>query len=238
MMRPGKRFSTNMAISSRSAAPPDHPPHPPRPHAAWRAGERLDPPCPRRRLAAHSDRRVDGRRGRGSQHSACSRGTCGRGASGHEQERRARERARWSLAVRPVQIDPYWQHGGHAAINSIAVDGTGVSVNDRSYAAFSRKPESVAVADFDNGDVVRLIEKRTQKDRAEPSLRLRPPQRGLRIRLLPRARRELRHRRFVADAGRRHAEGGGRRSTPCARGSRRIGGRRSARERSRSAIRR
>ena len=28
-----------------------------------------------------------------------------------------------ALAVRPVQIDPYWQHGGHAAINAIAVDG-------------------------------------------------------------------------------------------------------------------
>jgi hypothetical protein len=64
-----------------------------------------------------------------------------------------------ALAVRPVQIDPYWQHGGHAAINSIAVDGREVSVNDRPYAAFSCEPDSVAVADFDNGDIVRLIEK-------------------------------------------------------------------------------
>jgi F5/8 type C domain len=67
------------------------------------------------------------------------------------------------LVVRPVQIDPYWQHGGHAAINSIAVDGGEVSVNDRPYATFSREPESVAIADFDNGDVVRLIEKRARK---------------------------------------------------------------------------
>ncbi len=62
------------------------------------------------------------------------------------------------LAVRPVQINPYWQHGGHAAIDAIAVDGRRVWVNDRIFAAFSREPESVSVADFDNGDVIRLIE--------------------------------------------------------------------------------
>jgi F5/8 type C domain len=63
------------------------------------------------------------------------------------------------LAVRPVQVDPYWQHGGHAAINSIAVDGSEVSVNDRPYATLSREPDSFAVAEFKNGDVIRLIEK-------------------------------------------------------------------------------
>ena len=62
------------------------------------------------------------------------------------------------LAVRPVQINPYWQHGGHAIINSIAVDGKFASVNDRTYAAFSREAEVVAIADFDDGDVVNLIE--------------------------------------------------------------------------------
>ena len=70
------------------------------------------------------------------------------------------------LAVRPVQVDPYWQHGGHAAINSIAVDGGELSVNDRPYAAFSREPDSFAVADFDDGDVVRLIEKGPREPRA------------------------------------------------------------------------
>jgi hypothetical protein len=74
-----------------------------------------------------------------------------------------------ALAVRPVQVDPYWQHGGHAAINSIAVDGRKVSVNDRPYATFSREPDSFAVAEFDNGDVVRLIEKGPRK--TAPSLR-------------------------------------------------------------------
>ncbi len=74
-----------------------------------------------------------------------------------------------ALAVRPVQVDPYWQHGGHAAINSIAVDGREVSVNDRPYAAFSREPDLFAVADFDNGDVVRLIERGPKK--TAPSLR-------------------------------------------------------------------
>ena len=68
-----------------------------------------------------------------------------------------------ALAVRPVQVDPYWQHGGHAAINAIAVKGRRVSVNDRTYATFSRTPNSVAVADFDNGDVVRLIGKGRKK---------------------------------------------------------------------------
>jgi hypothetical protein len=73
------------------------------------------------------------------------------------------------LALRPVQIDPYWQHGGHAAINSVSVDGREASVNDRPYATFSLPPDSIAVADFDNGDVVRLIDKGPGK--TAPSLR-------------------------------------------------------------------
>ncbi|MGZ9154434.1 MAG: hypothetical protein ACXW6J_14235, partial [Candidatus Binatia bacterium] len=67
------------------------------------------------------------------------------------------------LAVRPVQINPYWQHGGHAVINAIAVDGRQVWVNDRIYAAFSSQPEIVSIADFDNGDVIRLIENEPQQ---------------------------------------------------------------------------
>jgi len=62
------------------------------------------------------------------------------------------------LAVRPVQINPYWQHGGHAPISAIAVDRAGVWVDDRLYAAFSRQPDAAAVADFDGGDVVKLID--------------------------------------------------------------------------------
>jgi hypothetical protein len=62
------------------------------------------------------------------------------------------------LAVRPVQINPYWQHGGHAPISAIAVDGDRVWVDDRLYAAFSPQPDAAAVADFDDGDVVRLID--------------------------------------------------------------------------------
>jgi hypothetical protein len=61
------------------------------------------------------------------------------------------------LAVRPVQINPYWQHGGHAAINAIAVDGRELLVNDRVFLAVSRDPDVVSIADFDDGDVVRLI---------------------------------------------------------------------------------
>ncbi len=62
------------------------------------------------------------------------------------------------LAVRPVQINPYWQHGGHAAIDAIAVDGAQLWVNDRIYAAFSKEPDFVSLADFEDGDVTRLIE--------------------------------------------------------------------------------
>ena len=78
----------------------------------------------------------------------------------------------------------------------------------------------------------------TQEDRAEPSLRLWPPQRRLRIRLLACAGREPRRRRVVADAGRRRAAGGGAVRRLARDRRRRTGGRRSARERSRSATRR
>ena len=64
------------------------------------------------------------------------------------------------LAVRPAQINPYWQHGGHAPIDAIAVIGREARIDDQIYAAFSREPDAVTVADFDDGDVVRLIERR------------------------------------------------------------------------------
>jgi hypothetical protein len=63
------------------------------------------------------------------------------------------------LSVRPVQINPYWQHGGHAAISAIAVEGDRLLVNDRIYAAFSRNPDAVTIVDFDHGDVMKFIEK-------------------------------------------------------------------------------
>jgi F5/8 type C domain len=67
------------------------------------------------------------------------------------------------LAVRPVQINPYWQRGGHVAINAIAIQGRQVWVNDRIYAAFSSKPEVVAITDFDDGDVIKLVENLSQE---------------------------------------------------------------------------
>jgi hypothetical protein len=62
------------------------------------------------------------------------------------------------LAVHPAQINPYWQHGGHAVINAIAAEDRQLWVNDRPYVVFSSKPAGVAIADFDGGDVVNLIE--------------------------------------------------------------------------------
>ncbi len=73
------------------------------------------------------------------------------------------------LAVRPVQVNPYWQHGGHAPIYAIAVEDARALVNDRSFAAFSRAPDAATLAEFDGGDVVRFIETRPRK--SAPSLR-------------------------------------------------------------------
>ena len=76
------------------------------------------------------------------------------------------------LAVHPVQINPYWQHGGHAAINAISIEGKQVLVNDRCYGVLSDEPDFVAIADFDDGDVISLIEKgprRTRRKRRSDS---------------------------------------------------------------------
>jgi hypothetical protein len=62
------------------------------------------------------------------------------------------------LVTRPAQINPYWQHGGHANIHAMSLDGEVLSVNDEVYAAFSRAPSVVSIAEFDEGDVTRLIE--------------------------------------------------------------------------------
>lgn len=66
------------------------------------------------------------------------------------------------LALRPAQINPYWQHGGHAIINSIAIDGKELRVNDGWYAGFSSAPDVVTIAEFHDGDVVKLIENQPQ----------------------------------------------------------------------------
>ena len=76
---------------------------------------------------------------------------------------RVRKSGSLVLAARPVQINPYWQHGGHARIDAIKLKGRRLSVNDRVYAAFSSDPDVVAIVDFDRGDVVRLIEKRRRR---------------------------------------------------------------------------
>jgi hypothetical protein len=73
------------------------------------------------------------------------------------------------LAVRPVQVNPYWQHGGHAPISAIAVEGERALVNDRPFAAFSRAPDAATLAEFEGGDVVRLIETRLRN--SAPTLR-------------------------------------------------------------------
>jgi hypothetical protein len=73
------------------------------------------------------------------------------------------------LVIRPVQVNPYWQHGGHANIKAIAMEGARVVVNDAVFATFSIEPTATSIADFDEGDVTRLIEKGPST--SPPSLR-------------------------------------------------------------------
>ncbi len=70
---------------------------------------------------------------------------------------RARQEGALVLTTRPVQINPYWQHGGHALIDAIRIEGAALWVNDQSHAQFSRAPDAVTIADFEDGDVVRLL---------------------------------------------------------------------------------
>jgi hypothetical protein len=76
---------------------------------------------------------------------------------------RAPQKGALILVIRPVQINPYWQHGGHALIDAICVEDRMVLVNDRRYAVFSSDPDVVAIADFDEGDVVKLLEQGPQE---------------------------------------------------------------------------
>lgn len=69
----------------------------------------------------------------------------------------AKESGSLVLSLRPAQINPYWQHGGHAQVRSIVADGSQVWVNESPYAAFSAEPAVTTVCDFENGDVARLI---------------------------------------------------------------------------------
>jgi hypothetical protein len=62
------------------------------------------------------------------------------------------------LALRPAQINPYWQHGGHAIVNAIAFERRELWVNDRRFARFSHEPDVVTITEFQDGDVVTLIE--------------------------------------------------------------------------------
>jgi len=66
------------------------------------------------------------------------------------------------LALRPAQINPYWQHGGHAIVNAIAFERKELWVNDRRFARFSHEPDVVTITEFQDGDVVTLIENEPQ----------------------------------------------------------------------------
>jgi hypothetical protein len=61
------------------------------------------------------------------------------------------------------ELGKHLTHGGHAAINATAVERRQVWVNDRCFAAFSSEPETVAIAELGDGDVIRLIESEPQQ---------------------------------------------------------------------------
>lgn len=62
-----------------------------------------------------------------------------------------------ALTVRPVQINPYWQHGGHAPIHALNIEDRTVFVNNEWYAVFSKTPDRALVRDFDEGDVIHYV---------------------------------------------------------------------------------
>ena len=172
-IRPRRRCSTNTAISSRSAARP-------RSRRSLRLGGALhgapasaaDQPIPRRRLAAHSERRLVGAGRRAPRHGPRSRRRkrWSSTASPIGAPRRGRERSCWRCA-RSRSIPTGSTAATPRSTRSPSTAGRCGSTTD-STPRFRSNPTSVAIADFDDGDVVRLIEKGPEADRAEPSLGL------------------------------------------------------------------
>ena len=66
---------------------------------------------------------------------------------------------RWCWRCARSKSIPIGSMAGTRRYNAVSVEGRQVLVNDRCYAAFSQKPDFVTTAEFDGGDVVRLIEK-------------------------------------------------------------------------------
>lgn len=62
------------------------------------------------------------------------------------------------LTLQPVQINPYWQHGGYAPISNITVKDRELWVNDQHYANFSSQPATITLADYQNTNLLQLIE--------------------------------------------------------------------------------
>ncbi|NCC52610.1 MAG: hypothetical protein EOM20_15520 [Spartobacteria bacterium] len=69
--------------------------------------------------------------------------------------------AKLFLAIRPIQINPVWQHGGLSFIDAIApfVDtrARGVSINGVPYYLTMEDPEAFGVCAFDRGDILRRL---------------------------------------------------------------------------------
>ena len=140
------------------------------------------------------------------------------------------------LAVRPVQINPYWQHGGHADNRRH---------RRRRPAGASQRPTLCRVFGRPRRRSGRRLRRRRRDQAHREGAATRP--RGAFARTRPSSARacefsfslapgeRCRNRRLVADEGRRRRRTRRRPSTLCARPSRGIGGRRSARARSQSA---
>jgi hypothetical protein len=124
--------------------------------SAGSAQQRVDQSIPGRRLAAYPDRRLVGGRRRASRHRARSRRHWPNIASPIAVERPRRARL-FSQCVRFRSI----LTGSMAATppSTRSRSMTDVSINDKVYAAFSSEPAAVSIADFEDGDVIPLIDK-------------------------------------------------------------------------------
>ena len=105
---------------------------------------------------------------------------------------RTRREGALVLAVRPVQINPYWQHGGHTLVDAIDVERRRVRINDRLLCEFSREPDIVTVAEFNDGDVVRLIENGARATERSLRSEFRPFERRIGVRVFFAAGRKRR----------------------------------------------
>ncbi|MDP3787455.1 MAG: discoidin domain-containing protein, partial [Candidatus Omnitrophota bacterium] len=91
---------------------------------------------------------------------------------------------KFAIAVRPVQLNPVWQHGGFSAINSaecLQESGiSGININGQKRLVSLARPAKMAAVSIADGDVIDFIKKGTLPD----SLKANSPDGGISVGLL------------------------------------------------------